>query len=271
MKNFIKTVLVIVFIPMFAIAVVSTSVKYQLLSPKFWGNTLSQNNIYKDVASTVKILAESKTVKGGGNPVDIKILTDIMTPELVQDFMEKNITNILDYANGQRTDLVAYLPISKIPKSLAPKSVGLNQEEIPFDSLLTKFNIGQNSLPLTQIAYFGRVVDYLLVISYSICLIIALILFLLTENGSRFFSFGLALMLSGVLIEAVVYVLNLAHQNFSKNPTIDINFGISILKILGPVVLSELLKVWNFVAITTMVVGFAFLFLRKPALKSDRV
>lgn len=271
MAGFIKTILVIIFIPVFTIAVIATSVKYQLLSPKFWKNTLSQNNVYKDIAATVKTLADSKTIKGGGNPRDIKILTDVVTPELTQDFMEKNITNILDYANGKRKDLIAYIPISKIPKNLAPKSVGLNQEEIPFDSLLAKFNIGQNALPLTQIAYFGKAVNYVLVFSYAVSLVIAILLFVLTEKGSRFFSFALALTLSGILIAAIVRLLNFAHQNFLSNPVTDSHFGISILKILGPLVLSELLMVWNVVGITAIVVGLIFMFIKKPGATPDHV
>jgi hypothetical protein len=265
MKNLLKTILVIIFIPAFTITVIAALVKFQLLSPKFWKNSLSEHHAYKDLSQTIKTLAESSTVKGGGNPRDIKILTDVMTPELIQDFTERNITNILDYANGKRPDLVAYIPLDKIPKSLAPKSVGLNQEELPFASLLSKFNIGQNSIPFTQIAYFGRSVNYILIFSSVISLLIAIVLFALTDSGKHFFSIGIMFLLSGALVILLNRVLSWINVSMTKNTIPDPNFGTAMLKIIGPVILSEFLKPWSIIGAILVGIGIVIFFLKKPA------
>lgn len=276
MKNFVKTLLVIIFIPVFTIAVVSASIKFQLLSPQFWKISLSQHNVYYDLSQTVKTLADSTTTKGGGNPLDIKILTDIMTPELIQDFMERNITNILDYANGKRTDLIAYIPISKvpiskIPKNLAPKSVGLNSEELPLTSLMSKFNISQDSLPLSQIVIVGRTASNLLVATSILSVIILIALFVLSEKGSNFISIGLTFIFSGLVIEIIVRILNIISMNLIKTPPGDLNFGASILTIISPVVLAELLKLWGLIGAITIGFGIVILFLKKPIHDLDRV
>lgn len=265
MKNFLKTILVIIFIPVFTIAVVSSSVKFQLLSPEFWKNTLSENNVYKEMSLAIKGMVVSKTIKGGGNPQDIKMLTDIATPELIKDFTERNLTNILDYANGKRTDLIAYIPISKIPKNLAPKSVGLNSEELPLVALMSKFNIRQDSLPLSQIAYFGRSVNYFLIFSSIVSLLIAISLFALTDRGKHFFSIGIMLLLSGALVILLDRVLNWINVSMTKNIIPDPNFGISMLKIIGPVILSEFLKPWSMIGAILVGIGIAILFIKKPA------
>lgn len=271
MKNFVKTLLVIIFIPVFTIAVVLASIKFQLLSPQFWKSSLLQHNVYNALSQMTKTMAASKTVKGGGNPQDIKILTDIATPELIKDFMERNITNILDYANGKRPDLMAYIPISKIPKSLAPKSVGLNSEELPLTSLMSKFNISQESLPLSQIVIVGKTATNLLVTASILSVIILIALFVLSEKGSNFISIGLTFIFSGLVVEIIVRILNIISMNLIKTPSGDLNFGASILAIVGPVILTELLKLWGLIGAIMIGIGIVVLFLKKPIHNLDRV
>lgn len=276
MKNFVKTLLVIIFIPVFTIAVVLASIKFQLLSPQFWKSSLLQHNVYNALSQMTKTMAASKTVKGGGNPQDIKILTDIATPELIKDFMERNITNILDYANGKRPDLMAYIPISKvpiskIPKNLAPKSVGLNSEELPLTSLMSKFNISQDSLPLSQIVIVGKTATNLLATASILSVIILIALFVLSEKGSNFISIGLTFIFSGLVVEIIVRILNIISMNLIKTPSGDLNFGASILAIVGPVILTELLKLWGLIGAIMIGIGIVVLFLKKPIHNLDRV
>ncbi len=264
MKFTAKLLLVILFIPIFVATLVAASIKYQLLAPNFWKDSMSGASVYKDLSSVIRTSFETKTVTGGGTKNDVKILTDIASPDNVRDFMERNVDNILNFANGKSEVLLVYLPISKIPKELAPKSDALNSEVIPATALLAKFNIDQSFLPNSQISYAGRSANYLLIITLTLSALVLISLFALTEHGGKFVGPGVAFVSSGAITILIVNVLNMARLNAPKDLIKSSSFANKIVNIIAPVILEDVFKIWLVVGIASVAVGIVLFFLKRP-------
>ncbi len=264
MKNLIKLLLTLIFIPVSILCLFSITAKFQLLNSNFWKNDFKNNNVYVKLSEVIKTAAENQTEKGGGKKGDFQSLTDIITPNLVEDFVSRNIDNFIGFANGKSKELLVYIPITKIPKEFSPKSVGLNSEEIPLTALLSKFNItvGQD-LPISQIAYFGMAATYALAGLLSVLLICIFLLFLLTENGKRFVFPGLALFLSGVII----LVVSIFGYAIKTSMLTDWAKGTEpsqiILSTFAPYVLQEVLRTWAIVGFIMVILGIVLFFIKK--------
>ncbi|HET7099471.1 MAG TPA: hypothetical protein VFI61_04545, partial [Patescibacteria group bacterium] len=182
MKFLGKSILVFLLVPIIVLFVLSLTIKFELLQANFWKNTLKKNNVYANLSVKLKSLAENQSKKGGGKATDLSTITDIITPNIVEDFITRNLDNFFSFANGKQKILMVYLPINKIPKEFAPKSVGLNSEELPLTSLLSKFNImvGQD-LPISQIAYAGVASSYLFFGLLALSILLIYLLFIFTE------------------------------------------------------------------------------------------
>ena len=269
MKFFVKLLLVILFVPVSLVVILSSTIKFQFLNPNFWKNDFKNNNVYTDLSKVLKTYAENQTVKGGGKTIDLKVITDVITPNLIEDFIVHNIDNILGFVNGTKKELLAYIPINKIPKEFAPKSVGLNTEELPLTSLLSKFNIDVSAIPISQIAYFGTSVNYLLIGSMSILIILLVLMFLLTKSGDRFIAIGLSFVLTGIAVLSSVKILNLIALSINKNYINVIRLDEMILAILTPSILGEISKTWSWITMALLVVGIALFFLKKPLVKNS--
>jgi len=251
MKFFAKLILILIIVPISLIVLVSLTIRLQLLDPNFWKSDFKNNNIYVSLSNDLKVYAEDQNIKGGGKTSDLKVVTNIITPTIVEDFTTHNLDNSLGFINGTKKELLVYIPISKIPKELAPKSVGLNTEEIPLTALMTKFNIDASTIPVSQIAYFGQSINYLLIISIIILLFCLLCLFLLIEKGDKLIAIGLPLILSGFVV-----------LSFSR-VFVSIQITNKILYDFLPSILLQISKVWSLVGILLLITGVVLLFIRK--------
>src|SRR3989344_7248141 len=121
MKFVTKLFLIILFIPLCLAAVLVATVKFQFLDTNFWKTNFKNNNVYTNLSVVLKTVAENQTEKGGGDKNNIEMLTNIVTPEILQDFITRNLGNVLGFANGKREKLLIYIP----------KIANLNSEELP--------------------------------------------------------------------------------------------------------------------------------------------
>src|SRR5512143_554093 len=95
--NFLLTILFIIL----AIALLLLGVfKFQLLDFHFWQNAFSKDNVYQELAVASKNSLDSQIASEGGSKSDARILTDLITPGNVRDFVDRNVQNILAFANG---------------------------------------------------------------------------------------------------------------------------------------------------------------------------
>lgn len=262
MRFFVQSLLIICFIPILVIFILAGTVKINLLSFNFWQKNLSKNNTYTELSVSLKTLAESKTIKGGGNKDDIKILTNIASPENVKDFVDNNLLNIINYANGKGDTLMAYIPISKLPKSISLKSDALSKDEIPMNVLLSKFNIA-SSIPISQLARIGKAASYITTLSLALLILIIFLLIFLTAPGSRFFSISIGIFLTGLIFLLFVNAGSSALNSSTKNLVNISELTTRLLSILVTPIFTKILQVWTYVCLIFMFIGIGLLFAKK--------
>ncbi len=263
MKFTAKLFLVALIVPFLLLAIIAASIKFQLLNPKFWLSTFEKHNVYETTATALKEQAEGQVVKGGGNKNDTRILTDLITPENLKDFTEKNITNFLSYANGKSPELKVSLPVKKIPRGLLPKNFANLPEEITLSTLLSKFDIkAVTQGQIQQVSILGPGVTYFLIFDLILTGLFLFFLILLTDSGSRFLAPGISLVLTGLL--AFFAGLSAYHPNgvpvaSSRSPSLA---EILILNTVPPI-MKEVMTGWIIIGIALMVGGGVLLVLKK--------
>lgn len=246
MKFLAKLLLIILFVPLSLAAVLAATIKFQLLDANFWRSTFKNNNVYTNLSVVVKIAVENQNEKGGGKKSDLKVLTDVITPNIVEDFISHNLDNFLGFANGKRKVLLVYIP----------KVINFNSEEIPLTALLSKFNItiGQD-LPISQIAYAGLASTYSFIGFLALSILCLFLLFILTENGKKFITLGLALLISGLTILGLTLIgFLLKGKIFSSQ---------IILSTFAPYIMQEILRLWITIGIIFLILGIILFLFKK--------
>lgn len=271
MKLVAKLFLIILFVPLSLAVILIATIKLQLLDSSFWKETLKNNNVYTNLSVILKTRIDTQTEKGGGKKSDLAVLTDIITPDIVEDFISRNLDNFLGFANGKRKELLVYLPINKIPKELAPTSIGLSAEELPLTALLSKFNItiGED-LPISQIAYTGMAANYLLVGLSALSLLCLFLLFVLTDKEKKFVTPSIALTLSGLLLLATVLFGYIIRESMLTDWVKGTEPSQIILATFAPYILEEILRIWAIVGVTLLIIGIILSFLKKPSYTNSR-
>lgn len=144
--------------------------------------------------------------------------------------------------------------------------MGLSSEEIPLAALLSKFNmsVGEN-LPISQIAYLGTSINYLLIGSLSLFILFVLLLFLLTENGKRFISLGLPLLLIGLIFLFLFKTSTIINLNLVKDVVSTTNMQQVLLRTIAPGIIESVSKTWLYIGIIFVILGILLLFFKKPS------
>jgi hypothetical protein len=248
MKYLVKFVLVLLLIPTIIIFLVSSTFKFQILSPNYWKDALKRGRVYANLSKDIKTYTENQTIKGGGKISDLKDITDIITPAIVEDFVSHNLDNFLGFANGKKKEIIVYLPINKIPKEFTPKSVSLNTDSISLISLASKFNIDISAVPISQIALLGMFTNLLFFGSLSIVIIFLMFLYKLSDDGKRFLSISIPFILTGfifIVISKIVDLIKLDNR--------------IVIRAIVPFVLHEISNTWFWVG--CILVGFGIILL----------
>lgn len=254
MKNLAKLFLIILFVPFCLATILIATIKFQILDGGFWKTTLKNNNVYTNLSVVLKTAAENQTEKGGGKKNDIGLLTDIVTPKILEDFISRNFDNIFGFANNKKKELLIYIP----------KVVNFNSEELPLVAFLSKFHmaVGQD-LPISQIGYVGIATTYSFILLFTLSLLCFFLLFILTESGKKFIAPGLAFIFSGVILLATTvfgYVIRMSMLTDwikGKEPSQ------ILLSTFAPYILQEILKVWTIVGISLLILGIILVFIKK--------
>jgi len=263
MKFFAKSILFIIFVPLFLIGTVAATIKYQLLIPVFWQKNFDQGNVYNNLSQTLKTYTEKQIVKEGGRISDVKILTDLIKITNVKDLIDRNLINILSFANGHAREIIVYIPISKLPKGFIPKDLGIN-EQTSLTTLLSKFNMPINRNQIQWISVIGRT-SSLLSIGSIVMLVICMLLFvILTDVGNRFTFAGVTLLLTGILSFLVWKLTGSFVGSLTTNLKSPAALEKQIVAIVAQPVLTEIAKTWLLVGIAFTIFGIALFFIKKP-------
>jgi len=134
MKTFVRTLIGFFTVITIIYLLILTTLVFFLLNPRFYQNSFSKPGVYKNLEKGLKAYARNSLrmelaqqnksynnlTVGQRKEIDTQI-EKLLTPiseENIRDFSDKNIQNILIYANGKTPELTIYLPIMKwgLPK-----------------------------------------------------------------------------------------------------------------------------------------------------------
>ena len=104
-RNFGQSLLVGLFVIFAFVELIAVSFKFQLLDYNFWTSTFQKHNTYQVLATAGKTSFESQVANEGGNKNDVKILTDLITPQNAKDVVTHNLQNFLNFANGKSVQI----------------------------------------------------------------------------------------------------------------------------------------------------------------------
>lgn len=265
MRYAAQFLLIAFFVVMSLVMLLSGTVKFQLLNFRFWQDDFTKNNVYQNIALSTKNSLESQIGKEGGSKNDAKVLTDLITPGNVKDFVDKNLQNILSFANGEKSQIIVYLPVDKFPKNLLPGNLSGIQSEMPLTDLLTKFNYqGYTSLPLASFSQAGKVASLIFFGSVILLIVFMILLILLVEAGGRFIAPGVALLLSGLLTISSAKVIESLKslQSFTQGNS---SFIYNLAGIILPPLINGLTRIWYPAGIGLVALGLILFFIRKPS------
>lgn len=264
MKFTANLILVLFIIPLFIIGILLSSVKFQLLAPSFWQTTFRSNNVYTNLANVLKDTAEQQTVKDGGSLQEARILTNLITPSNLQDLIEKNVKNILDFANGKTKEAVVYIPIKVLPKGLLPTNLGKIKENTSLTTLLEEFHVqGIQEQQVNNFSKTGQTVTFLLTIDIALLVVSLIGFFFLTDKGKRFAAPGVMFILTGVLILAITLFGYAVRGSMLTDWVKGTEPSQHILAPFAPYVLEGILKVWLIFGIFAILMGIVLIFLKK--------
>jgi len=265
MKFVFKFILTTLFIPLFLLFLAGITVRFQFLEASFWENAFSTNDTYSKLSVSVSRSLESKTIAEGGKSSDIKILTDLISPENLKDVIDKNIINILQYADGRADEFNVYVPVSKIPKSLLSKSFDKVTEQMSLVALLKEFNVSGVSVAQIQtISHIGFGSWVFLTIATLLLFLLLYLLFLCTNRGKRLIAPGLALIISGISVLLVTALGIIIQISWTKDLVGSSNLGDSLIGAVVPPIIQDVLRMWLSFAVVAIILGVALLFLIRP-------
>jgi len=265
MKAAAQVLLTILFVILFFVGLITASFKFQLLNYNFWNATFQKHNVYQNLAVVSKEAFEQQISKEGGNKNDVKILTDLITQENVKETVERNLKNILSFANGEVSQMNVYLPIDKVPKNLLSKSIAGLKTEMTLQELLTKFNYQDlEYLNLEDVATTGQFMFYLFIGVSIFLLLILILLTLLVKSGARFVAIGTTFILSGGLtlfaVSAVVGINTVVSTELINNTSI----AAVIAGTMIPPIITEVFYLWQIIGFIMLPLGVALFFIKKP-------
>jgi hypothetical protein len=271
MKVAAQVLLIILFVILFLVGLLAGTFKFQLLDYNFWQGTFEKHNVYQNLAAASKNSLESQVGAGGGSKNDARVLTDLITSANVKDFVDKNLQNILSFVNGKTPQIIVYLPVKIIPRSLLPNNLIGIQSDIPLKDLLTKFNYqNYQSLPLQSLGRLGRLTALVFMGSVSLLVVIMILLVFLVRDGDRFVAPGIAVFLSGV----ITLFLSGVGGRLEVVPPGSLPGNSSFIKILAgnliPPLLTELMKTWSVVGIVFVATGLVLFFVRRSRYNTKR-
>lgn len=263
-----KSVLTILFIPLFLIFLATTSIKFQLLNPNFYINSFSQHNVYQETSDDIKTLIKqnSKNEIQTQNS-ELNTYLSLLSPENLQDFTQNNIKNIFKFLNKQTKELIVYLPLDKIPASVLPFGFLLKGNEVPLSTLLAYFGRPGATIDpiLLQRAQLITTASLLLwILSLALLCLIIFTQIRITSKGKRLVSPGLSLFLSGLISIGVVGIVSLMKVDILKQWSTSTEPS-QIL--FGPIVsalVSSITNLWLYIGAATITVGAILFFVKRP-------
>ncbi|MCX6705242.1 MAG: hypothetical protein NT162_02795 [Candidatus Woesebacteria bacterium] len=264
MKLIAKIILIIIFVPVFLLFLLAVNLRFQLLAPSFWEKAFTSGDVYSRLSVSINKNLETQTIAEGGRASDVKVLTELITSENLKETINKNVNNILQFVNGKTPEIIVYVPVGKIPKSLLSKNFSKITEQTKLTDLLKKFNMsGVSPVQIQMIAHVGVGAWFFFVILCLISVLLLYPLYLLVDSGKRVVAPGVALILSGLLALFVTASGTIIRINWAKDITENSNIRDATIGIIAPPVIQGVLSAWLLFAAAAIILGIVLFFVKK--------
>ncbi len=253
--------------PIFILAVLSLNIRFQFLSLGFWINTFEKGNVYSQISENVENRLVSRVVAEGGGKNDIALLSNLISPDSLKNFSEKNIKNILLYANGKSPQIMIFtpVPLGKIPEGFGKNNLEDFSEEIPLTDFLKGFDIsGIKESDIQAVSNFGTWAWILTFGSFSLLLLVLALAYLATDPGRHLVTPGMALILPGIFMLTAYLAGSFAGRVLTEEFRQSTNIGTSLAAIVVPPVIQNVARIWIFLGASAFVSGVLLFFLKKP-------
>lgn len=267
MRFVARALLVIIAVPIFILTVLSINIRFQFLSSRFWINTFEKGNIYSQISENVENRLISKVVAEGGGKSDVALLSNLISPTSLKDFSEKNIRNILLYANGKSSQIMVFtpVPLGKIPEGFGKNNLENFSEEIPLTDFLKGFDIsGIGESDIQAISDFGTWAWILTAGSFSLLVLALVLAYLTTNSGKHLITPGMALILPGIFMLTAYLVGSFAGRVLTDDFRESTNVGTSLAAIIIPPVIQNVVQIWIWFGTFAVILGILLFFLKKP-------
>ncbi len=260
MKFIAKFLLTVIAVPILVLLVLSINIRFQLLSPEFWTTTLEKGGVYSKISTVIAGRLESRVVAEGGTERDVSILTNIISPLNVKDFLEKNIQSVLVYANGKIPQLEVFVP------PLQLNGMGSSLVKTNFFDFLREYNIsGINQEDVEIVSRFGLWSWLLFGLTIFLSALILCLKYLLITPGKHLGGVGTTFILSGLLITGLFFVIDYENRFLTNNFVESTNVGTSLAAVIAPPILGEIAEIWIIAGVILSMLGVVLFFLKKPA------
>lgn len=266
MKIVGQILLSLLFLMIFSVTLLTATMRFVLLDSKFWIKSFTQNNVYANLTGVIKENFNTQVGREGIRFEDTDILTGLITEENTKDFVNNNLINLIDYMNGKSTELTVYVPINKAPKDLLPKSISTLNNEMTLQQLSEKFDLtGIEQIPFNEINQSGKFLTFISLTGFGLMFMILILLALLAEDGSRFVSAGLTLILSGFI--AYGYANSTGYMaGLLINNRISGNLNEAIVVATMPPILKDTGVIFIYISLFLILSGIVVLIPKKPSL-----
>lgn len=265
MKIIAKLILTLLFIPVFLLFILAVNLRSQILAPSFWEKTFDINNTYSKLSISISKNLESQAEAEGGRAGDVKIFTDLASPENLKDAIDKNIYNILQYANGKSKEIIVYVPVNKIPRELLLNNFGGVTENMKLSDVLKEFNVsGITDAQILMISRTGTAAWIFLLATAFLIVLILYFLYLLVDSGKRLVTLGVPLILAGGIVSLASLLGAVIRVNWVKDMVDNPNLANSLIGTAVTPLFQGVLTVWTLFATVFIVIGFVLFFIKKP-------
>lgn len=267
MKTFGKFFLTILFIPLFFLFLINTTVRFQFLNPDFWTKTLT-TDVYEGIRKALVIDLERKSSQEVA--VDPRLFKSLVTSGNLEDFTERNIKNFLDLVNGKTKELKVYIPLSKLPKGLIPGNLGVNSEEISYKELVSLFPGFQGmQIQEENLSKLGTSSTLAFLISLLLLSLVIYLMYGATSPGKRFVVPAVPFIVTGILTLVLVGVGYLIKLNMGRELIVSTEPAEILLGTLAPPLATEIFRPWVYFGAGLIIVGVLLVFFKKGSSKKS--
>jgi hypothetical protein len=265
MRTFAKFSLVISFVLTFYTLLVLISLKYQFLDHSFWIRAYQNGNVYQELETDLKDAAVQAFSQEGVTPKEAQKITSALSADTIQDFLDKNTVNIINFINYKVPEIIIHFPLEKLPNDIR-QTLEINSSEISLDYLLKTF--GSGAVPVgsdvfVTLKYISSYLNATLVITGLLLILHIYLIYRVETPGKRLSATSASFIISGVTTLIFIYVIktnifaSLDTSNASEPSQ-------RLINTLAPSLFSEVFHLWNIISILLITIGIVILIFKKP-------